>query len=48
MKTPRIERYAAFFYAWDLVSAGVLGEIEYISVIWVTAGIGSALTAAHF
>ena len=35
-------RYAAFFYAGDM------GETGYISVILVTACIGSALTAGHF
>ncbi len=30
------------------MGVGVLVVIEYISVIWVMAAYGSALTAAHF
>ncbi|KRP73757.1 hypothetical protein TX23_04850 [Pseudomonas paralactis] len=32
--------------AWQPVR--MLDQIEYISVVWVTAAMGSALTAGHF
>ena len=35
-----------FFYGLSAVVVG--GRAEYISVVWVTAAMGSALTAGHF